>query len=388
MFLLNNKTLEYYSSKTELGRGNPCSAAAIAGIAAGAASLGSSIFSSAVNNHATVKANRESLAAQKEMQESQNQFNLEMWNRQNQYNSPSAQRTRFEEAGYNPFMMSGSVNSGIASTAPSASQQSAPSLQAANHTDLSQFQNFLSNVPVYFNQTAQTQANVQNLSADTSGKLLENAYNLASLQSRIDSAHYDSDFKKYTAEVAGRTINSTIQQVDLRNQQIASQTRLTDAQTSYQSIQNEIASKYSDTNAQQLILKTASEIANLHSQTANLDEKTLTEQTQQILNRASASKANIDASVVVRLANAKVALDKAQAKLVPSEIHLNQRNAYAANEKGKYEKFGQASGSIFGVSVSHPTDRSSHPNQKSADKHFIQYSSPGVYDPKTGYSNY
>ena len=31
-------------------------------------------------------------------------FQLDMWNRENQYNSASSQRKRLEEAGYNPYM--------------------------------------------------------------------------------------------------------------------------------------------------------------------------------------------------------------------------------------------------------------------------------------------
>lgn len=34
----------------------------------------------------------------------QNDWNLEQWNRENEYNSPAAQRARLEEAGYNPYM--------------------------------------------------------------------------------------------------------------------------------------------------------------------------------------------------------------------------------------------------------------------------------------------
>lgn len=39
-----------------------------------------------------------------ELQEQQNQFNVEQWNRNNEYNSPVAQRDRLLSAGYNPNM--------------------------------------------------------------------------------------------------------------------------------------------------------------------------------------------------------------------------------------------------------------------------------------------
>lgn len=36
--------------------------------------------------------------------DAQNRWTLEQWNRENEYNSPAAQRARLEEAGYNPYM--------------------------------------------------------------------------------------------------------------------------------------------------------------------------------------------------------------------------------------------------------------------------------------------
>lgn len=58
-------------------------------------------------------------------------FALEMWNKTNEYNSPSAQRQRMEEAGLNPFLSD--VSTGSASTADTSAQASAassPSMQS------------------------------------------------------------------------------------------------------------------------------------------------------------------------------------------------------------------------------------------------------------------
>lgn len=52
--------------------------------------------------------NAEQAAINREWQTSerdaQNRWTLEQWNRENEYNSPAAQRARLEEAGYNPYM--------------------------------------------------------------------------------------------------------------------------------------------------------------------------------------------------------------------------------------------------------------------------------------------
>lgn len=59
----------------------------------------------------------------KDQQELQNQYNLEMWNLNNEYNTPQNQMRRFEEAGLNPGLMYGQVNPGNSSAAP---QKGAP----------------------------------------------------------------------------------------------------------------------------------------------------------------------------------------------------------------------------------------------------------------------
>lgn len=54
----------------------------------------------------------------KDQQELQNQYNLEMWNLNNEYNTPQNQMRRFEEAGLNPGLIYGQINPGNSSAAP------------------------------------------------------------------------------------------------------------------------------------------------------------------------------------------------------------------------------------------------------------------------------
>lgn len=54
----------------------------------------------------------------KQLQDQQNQFNLDMWNLQNEYNSPQAQMKRYEEAGLNPALIYSQGNPGNATSAP------------------------------------------------------------------------------------------------------------------------------------------------------------------------------------------------------------------------------------------------------------------------------
>lgn len=54
-------------------------------------------------NKTNLKIARETNAANRANQEYQNEWNLEMWNKQNEYNSPAAMRQRLEAAGLNPI---------------------------------------------------------------------------------------------------------------------------------------------------------------------------------------------------------------------------------------------------------------------------------------------
>lgn len=66
--------------------------------------------------------NRETNDANKQLAAQQNQWNIDQWNRENAYNSPSAQVQRYLDAGVNPLaaMSSGSIGSGNAANLQSA----------------------------------------------------------------------------------------------------------------------------------------------------------------------------------------------------------------------------------------------------------------------------
>lgn len=67
-------------------------------------------------------------ADQMKLAEYQYSKNLEMWNRYNEYNTPSAQRERMEAAGFNPNLVYG--HGSVVNTSSSAPQYSAPTLQS------------------------------------------------------------------------------------------------------------------------------------------------------------------------------------------------------------------------------------------------------------------
>lgn len=108
----------------------------MAGWVAPAIAAGGSILGNLFGGGATVKAqklandtnlqiNREANQNQYQMFQEQNAFNERMWNQMNEYNTPAAQMQRFTDAGINPYIAAGDVQTGNAQSA----LQSAPAPQ-------------------------------------------------------------------------------------------------------------------------------------------------------------------------------------------------------------------------------------------------------------------
>lgn len=95
-------------------------------IAGGISAVGS-LFGSSQGSKQALQAVRETNQANKELAEYSYEKNLEMWNRQNEYNSPIEQMERLKAAGLNPNLMYDQGNTGNASNAP---QYDAPNLQS------------------------------------------------------------------------------------------------------------------------------------------------------------------------------------------------------------------------------------------------------------------
>lgn len=101
----------------------------LAGIATGIGALGSAVFgkkSTDSANKTNLKINQMNNDFNAREAQKARDFQLDMWNRENQYNSASSQRKRLEEAGYNPYM-----NDAQAGTASGMSGTSAASAAGA-----------------------------------------------------------------------------------------------------------------------------------------------------------------------------------------------------------------------------------------------------------------
>lgn len=102
-----------------------------AGLVVGGSALlgGLNLFGQKSANDTNLTAVRETNQQNRELFNEQLAFTEKMWNQNNEYNTPEAQRARYEAAGINPYMALGNINSGSATMA---SAPSAPQMQAGH----------------------------------------------------------------------------------------------------------------------------------------------------------------------------------------------------------------------------------------------------------------
>lgn len=155
---------------------------------------------------AQLQAVRETNEANARLAQKQNEWNLEQWNRENAYNTPEAQRARFEAAGINPYFALGNIQSGNADSLMSAelaNQQPVVSdLQGQSGQILG---NSISNagqagVNAYFNAQIQQEQAKQ--------LQIQNTFDLQSLKDRVNSLHYDSEAKRMANYVYNGSMQS------------------------------------------------------------------------------------------------------------------------------------------------------------------------------------
>lgn len=90
--------------------------------------LGSAALGAGVSGLFGIAGSAINYAFQKKLAAQQNQYNLDMWRMQADYNSPQAQMQRFQEAGLNPNLIYGQGSNGNMSQAPQMVTPEAPNV--------------------------------------------------------------------------------------------------------------------------------------------------------------------------------------------------------------------------------------------------------------------
>lgn len=133
------------------------------GLGFGAISGVGNIFSSSHSNSQNMKINKMNNEFNAREAEKARQYQTEMWNKTNEWNSPKNVRKRLEEAGYNPYLGLDSSNVGTAQSVGSSSSASASPPIQNNPVQFDGFQNALSTAIQMSNSTKVSNAEVDNL---------------------------------------------------------------------------------------------------------------------------------------------------------------------------------------------------------------------------------
>lgn len=212
--------------------------AVIAASAIGAvASTAGNVASTAITNRKNRNLNQMNNEFNAEQAQLNRDFQLEMWNRNNAYNTPTAKRQRMEDAGYSPYAdMSGmSVVGGSVPSGDSASQM--PSMQAPDFSNIGQA--ITQTIDLIYRGKL-TDANLSQMNAQTHQIQIDNqtraAENLARIDNLIKNSKYLNDKSifqgiqnKYaeTAQINARTMETeSIKNMQATRQQLYVQTAL------------------------------------------------------------------------------------------------------------------------------------------------------------------
>lgn len=143
------------------------------------------------------------------MWQEQKQYDYEKWKEELAYNTPSAQRKRFEEAGINPNLAIAQMNGGNAeSAATSGNRPDAIAAQMLNPAEeVSQYANNLQNIAGGFNNLSRTfqqnqldAAQTRSVSVEADIQSIERNYRAAQLEATINKLVKDGQLSEEQAK--------------------------------------------------------------------------------------------------------------------------------------------------------------------------------------------
>lgn len=214
-----------------------------AGIISGVGSLAGGLFSSSGSRYAARKqlqAVRETNQMNYQIAQQNNAFNERMWNMQNDYNSPSAQRARLEAAGINPYLMLDGSSTGVAQSAPQADTSGTQVAPDVGSTIAGGYQSLGNSIASAAGQIAQMafqndlqEANVAKTQADAQNSDLQNQYD--ALRNQFAAAQFLADLrlKQYQGKISKYDANYLRDSMQDRLDALKFQNTVSGSQASY-----------------------------------------------------------------------------------------------------------------------------------------------------------
>lgn len=194
----------------------------LSGVASGVGGIVSSIF----GNKSQKSANQTNLKIaqmnndwSERMMDKQNQFDIDMWNRNNEYNSASAQVQRLKDAGLNPALYMGSGAAGSASGSSSVGLPS-PSSAQVQPLQYSGISKAIESSIMLASQLAKNSAETNFINTQSDVMRAESKARIAEMEQNTRGKKYDTDFRQLNESVRVAMENeqylSMVQNRDIR----------------------------------------------------------------------------------------------------------------------------------------------------------------------------
>lgn len=148
-------------------------------------------------------------ASARAQQKRANEFNLDMWNRQNAYNTPAEQMKRFKDAGLNPNLIYGQGNSGNAGSAPQFERLAESGLSPINVSDATSVFSQMYDLRTKNAQVDRLQAETENTKQETLLKILDGVGKTLQNKKLQAEAPYFESIAKMSAEALDASIQKT-----------------------------------------------------------------------------------------------------------------------------------------------------------------------------------
>lgn len=164
----------------------------------------------------------------------QNQWNLDQWNRENEYNTPAAQMARYRSAGLNPDLMYGQSNLSAASPDMTAGESGTPMdySPVANGPTIGESVSIAANARLTNAQAKLAESQANKVDAETLGQTITNDWLPKLLKGQTEINEADVKDKLASAGLKGKQAEVALEQIKVMQQSVReSQQKINDLQS-------------------------------------------------------------------------------------------------------------------------------------------------------------
>ena len=164
----------------------------------------------------------------------QNQWNIDQWNRENEYNTPLAQMSRYKDAGLNPDLMYGQQNLSAASPEMTAGEPGSPMdySPVANGPTIGEAASIAASTRLTNAQAKLAESQADKTDAETVGQTINNDWLPKLLKGQTEINEADVKQRLADAGLKGKQIEVAVEQIKVMQQSVKeSQQKINDLQS-------------------------------------------------------------------------------------------------------------------------------------------------------------